>query len=68
MQEALADTLGMTPGTVAGVSGTAAWTTTMSRTSAANPVRVPDVLSATAFTPSGTYLGVVAGPETTASC
>jgi hypothetical protein len=29
---------------------------------------VPGVLAATAFTPSGTYLGVVTGPDTNASC
>jgi hypothetical protein len=46
------------------------WTTsyTMSRTSPANPVRVPNVLASSAFTPSGSYLGVVSGPETTVSC
>lgn len=46
------------------------WTTsyTLSRTSPANPVRVPNMLASSVFTPSGAYLGTLSGPEATASC
>jgi hypothetical protein len=46
------------------------WTSfsTAERTSPAGPLSVPNVLASSAFTPSGTYLGVVSGPDTTASC
>ena len=46
------------------------WTSssTAELTSPVGPLSVRNVLASSAFTPSGTYLGAVSGPDTTASC